>query len=80
MIKEQSVPYDSKKNVWVPEEEEGYCPAEIKSTSGDNIVVVTGKGNEQTLKKELVQEANPPKFEKTEDSEFFFLLIGEINF
>ncbi|VDN45460.1 unnamed protein product [Gongylonema pulchrum] len=31
------------------------------------VTVVSGRGNELTLKAELVQEMNPPKFEKTED-------------
>jgi myosin protein heavy chain len=67
LLKEQSKPYDSKKNCWVPDSDEGYLAAEIKSTKGDQITVVTIKGNELTLKKELVQEMNPPKFSKTED-------------
>jgi len=62
-----SKPYDSKKNCWIPDAEEGYIGAEIKSTKGDQVVVVNAKGNEVTLKKEQVQEMNPPKFEKTED-------------
>jgi myosin heavy chain 6/7 len=67
MLEEQSRPYDSKKNCWVPDAEEGYVPGEIKERKGDQVVVVTSKGNEVTLKAELVQEMNPPKFEKTED-------------
>ncbi|PAV84372.1 hypothetical protein WR25_01810 [Diploscapter pachys] len=67
MQREQSRPYDSKKNCWVPDSEEGYVAAEITGTKGDAVTVVTTRGNEQTLKKELVQEMNPPKFEKTED-------------
>ncbi|KAI1711889.1 myosin head (motor domain) domain-containing protein [Ditylenchus destructor] len=67
MIEEQSKPYDSKKNCWVPDPEEGFVAAEVKGTKGEETNVVTVKGNEQTLKKELVQEMNPPKFEKTED-------------
>jgi myosin heavy chain 6/7 len=67
MLEETSRPYDSKKNCWVPDPEEGYVAAEIKSTTGDQVTVVTVKGNEQTLKKELVEEMNPPKFEKVED-------------
>ncbi|KAI1727504.1 myosin head (motor domain) domain-containing protein [Ditylenchus destructor] len=67
MIEEQSKPYDSKKNVWVPDPEEGFVAAEVKGAKGEEINVVTVKGNEQTLKKELVEEMNPPKFEKTED-------------
>uniref|UniRef100_A0A0N5ABN2 Myosin N-terminal SH3-like domain-containing protein n=1 Tax=Syphacia muris TaxID=451379 RepID=A0A0N5ABN2_9BILA len=67
MIKDQSRPYDSKKNCWVPDAEEGYIAAEITSTKGDTVTVITARGNEQTIKKDLTQEMNPPKFEKTED-------------
>jgi myosin heavy chain 6/7 len=59
--------YDSKKNVWIPDPEEGFITAEIKSTKGDMVTLVTAKGNEVTLKKDQTQEMNPPKFEKTED-------------
>jgi myosin heavy chain 6/7 len=67
MIEEQSKPYDSKKNVWVPDAEEGYLAAEVQSEKGDLVDVITGKMNQQTVKRELIQEMNPPKFEKTED-------------
>ncbi|MFH4975774.1 hypothetical protein AB6A40_002483 [Gnathostoma spinigerum] len=67
MIADQSKPYDSKKNVWIPDAEEGYIEAEVKSVKGDSVTVVTAHANEITLKNELVQEMNPPKFEKTED-------------
>ncbi|VDK57298.1 unnamed protein product [Cylicostephanus goldi] len=116
-IQDQSKPYDSKKNCWVPDAEEGYVAGEITGTKGDSVTVVTARGNEVsggrghireilglcilycqqlrvflhpqppsrgcagcrkahvvirnvqglTLKKELVQEMNPPKYEKTED-------------
>uniref|UniRef100_A0A914WZ91 Myosin heavy chain n=1 Tax=Plectus sambesii TaxID=2011161 RepID=A0A914WZ91_9BILA len=46
---------------------EGYISAQIKSEKDDTITVVTAKGNEMNLKKGLMQEMNPPKFEKTED-------------
>jgi len=62
-----SKPFDSKKNCWVPDEEDGFVAAEIKGTSGDTVTVVTSKGNEVTVKKEEAQEMNPPKFTKTED-------------
>ncbi|VDN85993.1 unnamed protein product, partial [Brugia pahangi] len=64
---DQSKPYDSKKNVWIPDAEDGYIAAEIKSSKGDSVTVVSVRGNEVTLKAEIVQEMNPPKFEKTED-------------
>lgn len=62
-----SKPFDSKKNCWVPDAEDGFVAAEIKSAQGDTVTVVTVKGNEITLKKEETQEMNPPKFTKTED-------------
>ncbi|KAI6222323.1 hypothetical protein M3Y99_01510500 [Aphelenchoides fujianensis] len=63
----QSKPFDSKKNRWVVDEEDGFVAAEIKSESGDQVTLVTVKGNEVTVKKEDAQEMNPPKFTKTED-------------
>uniref|UniRef100_A0A0R3RHL6 Myosin motor domain-containing protein n=1 Tax=Elaeophora elaphi TaxID=1147741 RepID=A0A0R3RHL6_9BILA len=60
-------PFDSKKNCWIPDADDGFVAAEIKSSAGDNVTVVTVKGNEVTVKKEEVQEMNPPKFSKTED-------------
>ncbi|VDK75473.1 unnamed protein product, partial [Anisakis simplex] len=64
---EQSKPYDSKKDCWIPDAEEGFIKAQIKGTQGDVVDVVTGRGNELKIKSELIQEMNPPKFEKTED-------------
>ncbi|TKR70123.1 hypothetical protein L596_022184 [Steinernema carpocapsae] len=62
-----SRPFDSKKNCWVPDAEDGFVAAEITATKGDQVTVVTAKGNELTVKKEEAQEMNPPKFDKTED-------------
>ena len=45
----------------------GFVAAEIKSATGDQVTAVTVKGNEVTIKKEELQEMNPPKFTKTED-------------
>uniref|UniRef100_A0A914CP08 Myosin heavy chain n=1 Tax=Acrobeloides nanus TaxID=290746 RepID=A0A914CP08_9BILA len=68
MLQETSKPYDSKKNVWIPDAEEGYVAGQIVSKKGDTVTVtVDSTGAEKTLKKDLVQEVNPPKFEKTED-------------
>ncbi|KAK5974009.1 Myosin heavy chain [Trichostrongylus colubriformis] len=60
-------PFDSKKNVWVPDAEDGFVAAEIQSVQGDMVTVVTAKGNSVTVKKDEAQEMNPPKFDKTED-------------
>uniref|UniRef100_A0A914R3L9 Myosin N-terminal SH3-like domain-containing protein n=1 Tax=Parascaris equorum TaxID=6256 RepID=A0A914R3L9_PAREQ len=45
-FQDQSKPYDSKKNCWVPDAEEGFIAAEITSTKGDLVTVVTARGNE----------------------------------
>ncbi|VDL83754.1 unnamed protein product [Nippostrongylus brasiliensis] len=66
-LQDQSRPYDSKKNCWVPDAEEGYIEGIIKKTAGDDVTVSLGQGNEKVFKKDMVQEMNPPKFEKTED-------------
>ncbi|KAL3101299.1 hypothetical protein niasHT_028055 [Heterodera trifolii] len=67
VMQNMSQTYDSKKNCWVPDEEEGFVAAEVKSADGDKVTVITAKGNELTLKKEETQEMNPPKFTKTDD-------------
>ncbi|CAO4386182.1 unnamed protein product [Caenorhabditis nigoni] len=67
MLEDQSRAYDSKKNVWIPDAEEGYIEGIITKTAGENVTVSTGPGVEKTVKKDIVQEMNPPKFEKTED-------------
>ncbi|ETN77931.1 hypothetical protein NECAME_10688 [Necator americanus] len=67
VMQDQSKAYDSKKNCWVPDPEEGYVEAIITKSSGDSVTVTIGQGNEKTFKKEMIQEMNPPKFEKTED-------------
>ncbi|CAI4225176.1 unnamed protein product [Auanema sp. JU1783] len=60
-------PFDSKKNCWVPDPEDGFIAAEIQSTEGDQVTVVTAKGNQIVVKKDEAQEMNPPKYDKTED-------------
>lgn len=46
VFQDQSKPYDSKKDCWIPDAEEGFISAQIKSTKGDTISVVTSRGNE----------------------------------
>jgi len=64
---EQTQPFDGKKNCWIPDEKEGYLKAEIQSTKGDQITVLTDKMEEKVVKKDSIQQMNPPKFEKIED-------------
>ncbi|KAG8222882.1 hypothetical protein J437_LFUL003527 [Ladona fulva] len=64
---DQTKPYDAKKACWVPDEKEGYLLGEIKSTKGDIVTVSLPGGEERNVKKDLVGQVNPPKFEKVED-------------
>lgn len=64
--KDQTKPYDGKKMVWIPDEKDGFVIGEISATKGD-MVTVGYKGEEKQLKKDQVQQVNPPKYEKCED-------------
>ncbi|XP_023295465.1 myosin heavy chain, muscle isoform X17 [Lucilia cuprina] len=64
---DQSKPYDSKKNCWVPDEKEGYLLGEIKATKGDIVSVGLPGGEVKDFKADKVEKVNPPKYEKVED-------------
>lgn len=49
LFQDQSRAYDSKKNCWVPDPEEGYVEAIITKTAGDNVTVSIGQGTEVRL-------------------------------
>ncbi|KAK3877615.1 hypothetical protein Pcinc_017693 [Petrolisthes cinctipes] len=63
---DQTKPYDAKKSCWVPDDKDGFVEGEIQGTKGD-LVTVMARGDTKTFKKDLVQQVNPPKFEKCED-------------
>ncbi|CAL1262322.1 unnamed protein product [Larinioides sclopetarius] len=64
--KDQTKPYDGKKMVWVPDDKDGFVLGNIVSTKGD-LCTVDVKGDERSVKKEHLQQVNPPKFEKCDD-------------
>ncbi|XP_032591848.1 myosin heavy chain, muscle isoform X21 [Drosophila grimshawi] len=64
---DQSKPYDSKKNCWVPDEKEGFLIGDIKATKGDIVSVGLPGGEVKDFKADKVEKVNPPKFEKLED-------------
>jgi len=43
LTEEQMMPFDGKKNCWIPDQKEGYIKAEIVSTKGDDVTVLTEK-------------------------------------
>ena len=46
LLQDQSKPYDSKKDCWVPDAEDGYIQAQIQSVTGDSVKVITKNQNE----------------------------------
>ncbi|OQR72719.1 myosin heavy chain [Tropilaelaps mercedesae] len=64
--KDATKPYDGKKMTWIPDEKEGFLLGNIESLEGDKAVVDTPSGK-RTLKKDQLQQVNPPKYEKCED-------------
>ncbi|XP_042243050.1 myosin heavy chain, muscle-like isoform X26 [Homarus americanus] len=64
---DQTKPYDAKKACWVPCEKEGYVLGEIQGTKGDLVTVGVPGGETKNFKKDLVNQVNPPKYEKCED-------------
>ena len=47
--------------------EGGFAEGTIESAEGDKVTVRVGKDERKVLKKDQVQQVNPPKFERCED-------------
>ena len=47
--------------------EGGFVEGVIETTEGDKVTVKIGGKDKRVLKKDQVQQVNPPKFEKCED-------------
>ncbi|XP_037074828.1 myosin heavy chain, muscle-like [Pollicipes pollicipes] len=59
--------YDAKTACWFPDEKDGFVLGKILSTTGDKVKVQMPNFEEKEIKKDLLQQVNPPKFEKCED-------------
>jgi myosin heavy chain 6/7 len=66
-IKMQAQPFDAKKQCFVADPKEGFVTAEITGTKGEEVTVKTSKNETKTVKKDDIQQMNPPKYEKCED-------------
>jgi len=66
-LDEAAKPFDAKASCWIPDSKEGYLAAAIVSTKGDDITVHTEKKEDKTVKKDLVEQMNPPKFFMSDD-------------
>ncbi|XP_032086660.1 myosin-16 [Thamnophis elegans] len=62
-----SKPYDIKKSCWVKDEKEGFIAGEIQSETDTQITVKTVTNQTVTMKKDDVQQMNPPKFYQISD-------------
>nr|3I5F_A Chain A, Myosin heavy chain isoform A [Doryteuthis pealeii]3I5G_A Chain A, Myosin heavy chain isoform A [Doryteuthis pealeii]3I5H_A Chain A, Myosin heavy chain isoform A [Doryteuthis pealeii]3I5I_A Chain A, Myosin heavy chain isoform A [Doryteuthis pealeii] len=68
LMEATSIPFDGKKNCWVPDPDFGFVGAEIQSTKGDEVTVKTDKTQEtRVVKKDDIGQRNPPKFEMNMD-------------
>jgi len=43
-LMEEAPPYDAKTSCWVPDQREGFMRANIQATKGDEVTVLTEKG------------------------------------
>jgi len=62
-----NITYDSKKSVWAWQKKLGFVKATLIEEKDDKTVVQTETGDELTIKKDMVQQMNPPKFEQVSD-------------
>jgi len=66
-IKLQAQPFDGKKQCWIPDAKESFVAAEITGSKGEEVTAKNEKGDMVTLKKDDVQQMNPPKFTCCDD-------------
>ncbi|CAL8304773.1 unnamed protein product [Merluccius merluccius] len=60
-------PYDIKRSCWVRDEKEAFIAGEIQSEDGDKVNVKTSKNTTVAVKKDDIQQMNPPKFFQASD-------------
>ncbi len=68
-IKTCAKPFDGKKNVFIRDAKEGFVDAVIQSEDAakGTVTCKNAKGDVVTVKKEEVEQMNPPKYEKCDD-------------
>ncbi|KAG7275988.1 hypothetical protein CRUP_028545 [Coryphaenoides rupestris] len=67
LLAAQSIAFDGKKRVWIPDEKEAYVEAEVRQLDGDKFIVHTKDGRTLTVRDGDIQQMNPPKFDMMED-------------
>jgi len=67
MMEKTSEPFDGKTSCWIADHKEGFIKAVITATKGDDVTVHTENNEDKTVKKDAVQQMNPPKFFMLDD-------------
>ncbi|KAB1262911.1 Myosin-7B [Camelus dromedarius] len=68
LMKVHTVLWDGKKRVWVPDEQDAYVEAEVKSeATGGRVNVETKDQKVLTVREAELQPMNPPRFDLLED-------------
>ncbi|XP_013840744.1 myosin-7B isoform X5 [Sus scrofa] len=68
LMKVHSVLWDGKKRVWIPDEQDAYVEAEVKSeAAGGRVNVETKDQKVLTVREAELQPMNPPRFDLLED-------------
>ncbi|XP_036388524.1 myosin-7-like [Megalops cyprinoides] len=67
LLAAQTLAFDGKKRVWVPDEKQAYIEVEIKEITDGKATVETKDGKTLTVKEDDIQQMNPPKFDMIED-------------
>ncbi|XP_061115074.1 myosin-7-like [Conger conger] len=67
LLAAQTLAFDGKKRVWIPDEKQAYIDVEIKDTTDGKITAETRDGKTLAVKEDDIQQMNPPKFDMIED-------------
>ncbi|KAK2836602.1 hypothetical protein Q7C36_014471 [Tachysurus vachellii] len=66
-LEAMSRPYDIKKSCWVRDDKEGFIAGEIQAEDDGKVTVKSAKNATLTVRKEDIQQMNPPKFYQASD-------------
>ncbi|KAM5145495.1 myosin-1-like [Mantella aurantiaca] len=66
-LEAQNKPFDAKNSVFINDDKELYVKGLVTAREGGKVTVKTDDGKTVTVKEELVNPQNPPKFDKIED-------------
>lgn len=66
-IKIHSRSFDSKRSCWIPDAKQGFISAQIEQEKDGIVSVRTDSGQCVQVKKDDIQQMNPPKYEKCDD-------------